>query len=57
MIPGGFSPTDRPVSERELHTETRRTGRTSAKSAWLTLAVIVLVVVAMIVLLSFIPDA
>jgi len=57
MIPGGFSPTDRPVSEREFHTETRRTGRTSAKSAWLTLAVIVLVVAAMIVLLSFIPDA
>jgi hypothetical protein len=57
MIPGGFSPTDRPVSEHELHTEIPRTGRTSAKSAWLTLAVIVLVVVAMIVLLSFIPDA
>jgi hypothetical protein len=56
MIPGGFSPTDRPVSEHELHTEIPRTGRTSAKSAWLTLAVIVLVVVAMIVLLSFIPD-
>ncbi len=56
MIPGGFSPTDRSVSERELHTEPRRTGRTSAKSAWLTLAVIVLVVVAMIVLLSFIPE-
>lgn len=60
MIPGGFTPTDRPLTEQERLSGTPRDGqarRKSAKSTWITLAVIVLVVGAMIVLLALMPDA
>ena len=56
MIPGGFTPTDRPTSEREVpHLTEQQTAR-SARTAWLTLAAIVLLVAVMILLLSLIPD-
>ena len=57
MIPGGFTPSDRPVLDQELqapHDVQER--RSSGKSAWITLAIIVLVVAGMIVLLSFMPE-
>ena len=57
MIPGGLSPTDRPMSEHDLHTGTPHRRRSSAKSAWLTLALIVLADVAVVVLLGLMPDA
>lgn len=60
MIPGGFSPTDRPVTDHELRTddphETTRLRRRSAASTWITLAVIVLLVIGAIVLLSYLPE-
>jgi uncharacterized membrane protein len=57
MIPGGFSPTDRPIAERELPTGTPHRSRSSAKAAWLTLALIVLAIVAVVLLLGLMPEA
>lgn len=58
MIPGGFSPTDRPMAERELPTGTPRDRRrSSAKAVWLTLALIMLAIAAAVMLLSLMPDA
>jgi len=57
MIPGGFTPSDRPLMDQELqapHDDQVR--RSSGRSAWITLAIVVLVVVGMIVLLSFMPE-
>jgi hypothetical protein len=45
------------MSEHDLHTGTPHRRRSSAKSAWLTLALIVLAVVAVVVLLGLMPDA
>ena len=60
MIPGGLTPADRPLTEQDRLAGTLRDGqarRNSAKSTWITLIVIVVVVGAMIVLLSLMPDA
>ncbi len=57
MIPGGFTPSDRPLMEQELQApHDPEVRRSSGKSAWITLAIVVLVIVGMIVLLSFMPD-
>ena len=56
MIPGGFTPTDQRTSEREIPHLTEQQKARSARSAWLTLAAIVLLVAVMILLLSLIPD-
>ena len=57
MIPGGFTPSDRPLMEQELQApQDVQVRRSSGKSAWITLAIVVLVVVGMIVLLSFMPE-
>jgi hypothetical protein len=56
MIPGGFTPTDRPTSEREVPHLTEQQKARSARTAWLTLAAIVVLVAIMILLLSLIPD-
>jgi len=57
MIPGGLSPTDRPMAERQLPTGTPHGRRNNAKAVWLSLALILLAIAAVVVLLSFIPDA
>jgi len=57
MIPGGLSPTDRPMAERELPTGTPHGRRNNAKAVWLSLALILLAIAAVVVLLSFMPDA
>jgi flagellar basal body-associated protein FliL len=58
MIPGGFTPSDRPLMEQELQApQDGQVRRSSGKSAWITLAIVVLVVVGMIVLLSFMPES
>jgi len=56
MIPGGFSPTDRPMAERELTTGTPHRRRSSAKAAWLSLALIVLAIIVVVVLLGLMPE-
>lgn len=56
MIPGGFSPTDRPMAERDFPTGTPHRRRSSAKTAWLTLALIVLAIAAVVVLLGLLPE-
>lgn len=61
MIPGGFSPSDRPITDHELHSEQvgngPRVGRKTAARTWITLGVIVLIVAALILLLSYMPGA
>ena len=59
MIPGGYSPADRPTLEQELHADGSRPPihKKSAVSTWVTLAVILLVIAAVILLLSFMPEA
>jgi len=61
VIPGGYTPTDRPKTAEEFQTGSpqglygeRR--RTSGKGAWITLAVVVLLILGVIMLLSFVPD-
>lgn len=54
MIPGGFTPTDR--TDREVPHLTEQQEVRSERTAWFTLAAIVLLVAAMILLLSLIPD-
>ena len=56
MIPGGLTPTDRHTSEREIPHLTEQQRARSARTAWFTLAAIVLLVTVMILLLSLIPD-
>ncbi len=61
MFPGGFTPTDQPPTEHERHTRVPEelrdeARRRSAKSAWIGLAMIVLIVIAVIVLLSLMPN-
>lgn len=57
MIPGGYSPAERPVVEQELHADDngRPIHKKSSVSTWVTLAVILLVIAAVILLLSFMP--
>ena len=58
MIPGGYTPSDRPLMDPELQApHDVQVRRSSGKSAWITLAIVVLVIVGMIVLLSFMPEA
>jgi hypothetical protein len=60
MLPG-YSPTDRPKTAGEIQTGTPHelTGelrKSSGRGAWITLAVVVLVILGVVVLLSFMPD-
>lgn len=59
MLPG-YSPTDRPNTGDGLQTGQRHVNgevrRSSGKGAWIALAIVVLVVLAMIMLLSFMPE-
>lgn len=57
MIPGGYSPADRPVLEQELHADdnSRPIHKKSSVSTWITLAVILVAIAAVVLLLSFMP--
>jgi hypothetical protein len=59
MIPGGFSPTERPKTAEEYEMESRpgrAPSRSGGKGVWIALGVVVLLVIAMVVLLSMIPE-
>jgi hypothetical protein len=61
MIPQGYSPADRPRTSEEFQTgavHELSAGRTrsSGRGAWITLAVVVLVIVGVVMLLSLIPE-
>ncbi len=60
MLPG-YSPTDRPKTAGEIEAGTPHelngaARKSSGKGAWITLAVVVLVILGVVMLLSFMPD-
>jgi hypothetical protein len=61
MIPGGYLPVDRPKTAQELEPGTAHelhdgVATKSGKGAWITLAVVVILILGVIMLLSFLPD-
>lgn len=62
MIPGGDLPVDRPKTAQELEAGTAHelhhgaATKKSGKGAWITLAVVVILILGVIMLLSFLPD-
>jgi uncharacterized membrane protein len=57
MIPGSYEPIDRPRSTQEMTRDDPDVRvRRSARSAWITLGVVILAIAALIFLLSLIPD-